>query len=405
MTIARSIGSQWISSVYVAGISILLTLLLGRVLGAEVFGEYSYYLALGSIFAILQDGGFRTLIFRELTHPTFPDLRDKLVSIANGHNLLLTGGAILILAVLPLENKLLLILVVLSFGLSTGINFYSFQLRGEGQFVRDGKWRIWVRSATAISIVALIFLISPTIEWILLGAIGGNLLVMGFCYKRFRKYEFKRLERNVYQSMGALLIIDIATLVYFKIDIIMLQQMGREASEVGHYAASTRILEGGIFLFMPFAIVLFRELRLLIDNPPRLFSKTLKLAGLAFVTASLVGILPWIYGKEILVLTFGAQFQAGAYLLKSLTFALVIMIVNIVVTQVVLAIDGQGFYAWIAVVAALLNITINFFLIPSLGALGAVYGTIATELFLLITLFAGIFRWKILRGKAIRASS
>ena len=66
------------------------------------------------------------------------------------------------------------------------------------------------------------------------------------------------------------------------------------------------------------------------------------------------------------------------------------MIPNLIVTQATLAIDGEHYYAKVTCVAALANIGLNLYLIPSMGARGAAIGTIATEGLLLILIGAGI---------------
>jgi len=58
------------AAIYTAVVSMGLTFVLGRLLGPEAFGTYSNILTLASLFFILQDGGFKTLIFREKTLPT-----------------------------------------------------------------------------------------------------------------------------------------------------------------------------------------------------------------------------------------------------------------------------------------------------------------------------------------------
>ena len=76
------------------------------------------------------------------------------------------------------------------------------------------------------------------------------------------KVFFKKLSPDVYKSLGSLVIIDIATLIYFKIDIVMLRHLGSGLEEVGFYSAGSRLLEGLIFMHLPFATVLFREMRM-----------------------------------------------------------------------------------------------------------------------------------------------
>ena len=70
------------------------------------------------------------------------------------------------------------------------------------------------------------------------------------------------------------------------------------------------------------------------------------------------------------------------------------MIPNLVLTQGTLAIDQEHYYAKVTCAAALANIGLNLYFIPSMGPQGAAIGTIATEFLLLISIGVGIIRWR-----------
>jgi len=132
MTLAKSFSTQWLASAYGATVSILLTFLFARLLGPKIFGSYNYLLTLASLYAILQDGGFRTLIFRELTSSTFQEIKGSLIPISIGHNILVTITGILTLIILPLKDSFLLILAIFSFGLVTVTTFFRHNLKVKG---------------------------------------------------------------------------------------------------------------------------------------------------------------------------------------------------------------------------------------------------------------------------------
>ena len=97
--------------------------------------------------------------------------------------------------------------------------------------------------------------------------------------------------------------------------------------------------------------------------------------------------------NNIILLCFGSDYQQGAELLYWLFLALFFMTPNLVLTQGALAINRENYYALGACGAALLNISLNYFLIPVYGAKGAAFGTIATEAFLLVFMGYGIYSW------------
>jgi len=67
------------------------------------------------------------------------------------------------------------------------------------------------------------------------------------------------------------------------------------------------------------------------------------------------------------------------------------LIPNAILTQVALAKNLERPYATVASFAALINLAINFLLIPKYGVLGTAYCSIATEVFLLMGLGWVIF--------------
>jgi len=167
MTLAKSFTTQWLASVYGATVSTLLTFLFARLLGPEVFGSYNYLLTLATLYAILQDGGFRTFIFRELTSPAFQEIKRSLVPISIGHNILVTIIGVLILIIFPFKDNFLLILAIFSFGLVTTTTFFSSQLKGEGMFAVEARWRFLTRTLGALSVLAFISIFTPPIQSIL----------------------------------------------------------------------------------------------------------------------------------------------------------------------------------------------------------------------------------------------
>ena len=394
MSIIRNLGSQWAATVYVGAISMLLTFLFGRFLGPEVFGNYNYLLTLGALVAIFQDGGFRTLIFRERTSPTFQRLKDKLVSIAIGHILVVTMAGMVLVVILPFSSWYLLILTIASFGLGTITAFYSAQIKGEGRFSDEARWRILVRHLTAGSILIFIFIFTPAIQWILIGGIVGYVVALALKPRECSlKPKFQKLDSSVYKSVTALLIIDVSTAIYFKIDIIMLRHLGNGLEEVGFYAASSRLMEGLVFFHLPFATVLFREMSLRADNSSQFISFIQKLLAWSCLPPLVIVPLGWVFSKEILSLCYGADFLIGAPILNLLLIAFFFMMPNLVLTQGALAVNLESYYAKIGCLTAAVNIGLNLLLIPSYGAQGAVIGTIATEAFLLISISWGVYIW------------
>ncbi len=401
MKTLSSLSSQGLATVYVAGASLLLTLFLARQFGPDTFGRYSYIVTVASLWAILQDGGFRILLFREGTQSSQPIPKEKQFPMAFGHLVWVTLAGLTLTFVWPMQDSRALSLAVVAFGLGTLGNFISGHLKGEGRFHHEAVWRVLYRSGSIAGIVCLLSVFSAEPHWVFLGWIMGYAL----CLLLQRYYPLMHLrwakpEIRIYKSIAALLVIDIATLIYFKIDIVMLRHLMDEMNPVGYYAAASRLLEGVLFLLFPLANVYFRNLRLMANEPARFFTLLYKLIYASVATAAVLVVLGLIYGEPLFVLGFGDPFREGTGLLHWLLFSLLFMVPNLILTQAALAIEKDTHYALGAVLAALINVALNVFLIPQYGAKGAAVSTLITEGLLLCYIAAGLHSWRVRQAHA-----
>ncbi len=394
MTVRKNYTSQWWATVYVAGVSLLITFLLGRLFGPGTFGSYSYIVTVGALVGIFQDGGFKTLINREQASPSLGLESRGLFAQALGHVLIATSVAAGVILLLPLQHKNALLIALVSFGLGAITNFISSIKKGSGDFIEEASWRSRIRTVTALAVILSVWLWEPTVEGVLIAWSVGQFLVLvtqrDFSLTRISIFGW---DRRVLKSVLALLIIDIATLIYFKIDIVMLMHLQESKDAVGFYSASSRIIEGVILLLFPFANVFFRDFRLAWQEHGEF--KKLSQAWLlrAGMCAALVVPLAWLLAEPVLTLCFGESFSQGEHVLRFLLLALFFIIPNLVLTQGVLALNRESFYAKIACLAAVLNIGLNWILIPRFGPAGAALGTGITEAFLFGIFLYNMMRW------------
>jgi O-antigen/teichoic acid export membrane protein len=136
----------------------------------------------------------------------------------------------------------------------------------------------------------------------------------------------------------------------------------------------------------------FRELRLLAADSPE-FKSRLTQMGLMLLGAALTILaLGMVFKTRILHFTFGADYASAAELLPWLLAALIFVLPNTVLTQAAIAKNRERLYAVAAGIGALLNIGLNWMLIPQFGGLGAAWSTIATEGILGVFLLWGLWR-------------
>lgn len=379
-------------------ISFVLSLFIARHVGASNFGEYSTALAIGSILAIAFDGGMRNLLTREYTRVSeyLTRLNQDLPHIAMGYSLV-AGFLASIICLLAFSDQLYLGLTIIWCFWGVVITlFASAILRGNGHLKADSIWQLKQRALTAL-LIATAVLLGHFAAWELLlawaiGALGANLFFKeGFRFKPFFK-PLLSTDLRLYRALLPLLWIDLATTIYFRSDLIMLQGFKVADSEIGQYAAAYRLIEAAILVASPISIMIFRKVRLLhaehLLQRSFIFKSLLVSVLIGFLGATIIQII----AAPLVQFTYGTQYAEATTLLTILGWMIILLIPNTVLTQTALALNLEKAYAITATFAAIGNIGLNFTFIPEYGVYASAYSSIATELILLIGLSIVIFK-------------
>ena len=388
-----NLASQWLGALYTAAVSIGLAFVLGRVLGPEGFGSYSYILTIATIFFILQDGGYKTFLFREKTLPSEGLKRygEYLFSWALGHAVVITAAGAFFVLILPTGYRLGILVAAICFGFQAVVNFISSELRAKGLFPREALWQAMVRTFGAAGILVAIFVVRPVPWAIFAGWSFGLLLCLFLSPEKIERPSFGGFRvPDIRKACFSFMVIDAATTVYYRCDIILLERLVRDTALVGYYAAAYRFLDGIVLLAAPLGIIWFRKLRMVWEEE-RTFRVQVGWMSMIMLAAAvrIIGV-GAAFSQEIVVLTFGHEYADSAHLLPWLLGALIFLLPNGVLTQAAIARNKESMYAVAAGAGAVVNIGLNVFLIPRFGGLGAAWATIVTEAFLTVALVFGL---------------
>lgn len=405
MSALRAVLLQLSATVYSASISLGLSIALAVLLGPENFGAYAGILTVASFLALLQDAGLRTLVARERTVPTAGATFSPtaIVSLASGHVLLMTGAILALVLLLPLQaGKAALVWAVITFGVITLLQLAAVVLRAQGAFGRDAGWQVAARTVSASTILAGIWLFGAA-PAVVFAAWAIALLPLVLLHPAFRGLRPGfRLALVPYRAAAGFLIVDLATFVYNRADILLLTLLLQNQADVGRYAAGYRLFEGVLLLAAPAATVLFRSLRLVHAEPTRfamLLRRSLALAAVVGIAMAAGG---WMFGPALARTFFGEAYAAATgSVIQWLAIALVFALPSAVLTQSAIAGGAQRLYAGAAIVAACVNLVVNLAAIPAFGILGAAWATIATEAALWLVLWLNLRRGPGQRAEAV----
>jgi len=388
---------QLLTSTIVGLMSFVTSVFIAQQIGPVNFGIYCFYLFIGYAIIVLIDGGFKTILFREgiISSKNIKIPRDLLPIIASSHSF----SICILLSILTLfffEKYLLNILsVIFCFYIISLTQFASSILRGQTKLAIDSIWLLKNRLLSCIFILLCIYLEVKEV-WQIFISWGISLLFVnffsyeGFHYKPnlniYRKYIYK-----LYPGIYSIMLIDLATIFYFRSDLLILKYHTVNDFEIGHYSAAFKIIEGILLLINPISILIFKKFRINIHNK----QESLRLLKRYLIFGFFIGIIFYsiiIFSTNLIITaTFGNLYADSSEILCVLSLMTIFLVPNLILTQSILAFNLEKYYSIVAISAAILNISCNYFFIPYYGVFGSAYISVATEVFIFSSIFIYIY--------------
>ncbi len=408
-SISRNLGVAFFSRIVVNALGLVILAILTRTLGPEGFGQYSTVYAYLFFVAIAADMGIGTLLTREISREGADEVR--VTSLLVTFRLVLIGvTTAAAVALLPLVRygsvvTLGILIIILATAAQSIVQVlmgvFQKHLRlgvvSIGDMVTRGIQLVGLAVLLKLGLVALI-----PVLWINVAAEVIHVAIMLVAARRIIPFHlridipyWKRILRSAFPIAASL----VFTLVYFKIDTIMLSVM-RSESEVGMYSVAYKVLEVIIFfpamyvgLIMPLlSKFAFRSS----EFRPVFFRAARRLgAGAALTVLVLV-----VFANPIIAIIGDTAFSASVPLLRILSLAVGIIFFGNLFGNAIIALDLQSKGVWIYALGAVLNVILNLLFIPSYGAYAAAWNTVVTEL--VVTMLMARLIWPAIANKGAR---
>ncbi len=389
--IALNFVSLSLSEIAAKALQLFVFVYIARTYGSSEFGNFGFALAFSAILAVLTDFGINSLLIREIS-------RDKKLLRKYFSNALLMK----------------MILGILTFILA----FASLNLMGYGH---EAKTIAYVLLAFAVlqsftdlfysafrafermhfdSAIKVLRMIVLTVLVMILIRNNAGLITVGIAFplteiamlvvssliyrKQFDElslgYDFaviKRISREAFPFFISLIFV---TLLVYADSVILERVKGPE--EVGIYVAAYNILLGISFIPLMFSNSVYPVFSRYFKSDESLlnfaYRKSLAYMLIIGLPAS-IGI--WVYSDKIINLVYGTGYEKSAFALQILCWFVFLRFVNIIPGTILSSINRQGSRTICQASVALINITLNLFLIPKYGFIGAAYSAIISEAF------------------------
>lgn len=363
-------------------------------LPVEEYGKYTYIIEYISIFAFFSDGGFTQHIIKESSQN--PECIEKIYAKAQSAQLLISGLMLsLILFISYPTNSIQDFYHLLIFGMSVVISAYFAPLLAI--LIVSGRKDLIFYKDVSLSVAKILFILfgiylkAPFAYFIYIGFINCIFLFVLYLYTRQRE-EFKfilNFKLAILDSMAFIrhgflfTILMAANVIYSKIDIIMIEKMVG-STEVGYYSGATRFIYPFMFISGAFMTSIFPKLAKHSEEKDKFRS----IQNLALYYLGGIGILLstslYLCSDWIFQLFFQDKYDNSIPAFKVLVWFLAIVFLYGPISNSLVAKNKVAFLVYLNLIMIVLNVALNFFLIPAYGAKGAALATIVCEMLILI---------------------
>ena len=374
----------------------LLTLVVSRQLGPALFGVYSLLITVVVAANCFSNFGFDIWMVREVTRE--PSQAKNYLSNILGLKIVTSLVTILFVFLIfqatnipPTSLHLLWILSI-----SLLFNTLSQSLWHYGNCFKQFIFHslLWASSNLIKSVLGIILvLLYRELEPLIWGIVVAEAitLILSFYVIRYRFGAFVPKFRLTiwkdYLSRSAPIAFGmIFSVLYFRLDIVMLQLMTDEKM-VGFYSAAYKLFEMAIIFPTSIMLVLFPTLVEEYHSDFLQFKKSSKKAlGVFCLIGGGIALILWRFSSGIITMVFGDEFFPSIAVLNILSGAIFLFFLTFLLSNLLISSGRETINTWNLVGATVLNIILNLTLIPQYGAIGAAWSTLFCEAVLVLAL-------------------
>jgi O-antigen/teichoic acid export membrane protein len=361
-----------------------------RALGPSRFGVFSYAYAAYALFNIVSNLGLDLLVIKDIALD--PDSEGESLGTAFvlkvAASLVTTVAAVVFVAVVkPHDRVILEITALLSIAsIFQGLEVVGFcfqaKLKSRLSFVPTTLVFLAANAARVVAIVTHAQLL--TFAWIAALEIALTQIFVGLSYasdrRRIPRWRFNRTKAVRFLHEGyPLLLSSFLIVIYTRSDQIILGHFCPSAT-VGDYSAAVKVSE--VWYSVPLILcgsVMPQLARLRESHLMRYQANLQKLYNTLALLGVIVAILVTLFGKTIITLAFGSQYGAAYPILSVYIWANVFVFVGIAGSQQMIFEGLAKVQLQRSLAGAILNVMLNFALIPLIGAIGSAIATLIVQ--------------------------
>lgn len=374
------------------GVGLLVGVWLARYLGPEQFGQLNYAIAFVGLFGVIAGLGLNGIVVRDIVRE--PEAADTTLGTAFVLQVVASVIAVALIVgtiawLRPDDTLTRAMVAILGLSLvfkSTEVVKYWFESQVQSRYT------VWIENgAFAIMSgikVAMILRQAPLMAFVWIALAEAVLIAIGLpiiyttrgralgAWKP-RSARAKSLLRDSWP----LILSGLAVMIYMRIDQIMLGQM-LGAREVGNYAAAVSISE--VWYFIPIVIassVLPNTIETKTHSEKLYYQRLQTLFNMMVLASIAIAVPVTFFSDWIVVLLYGSDFRQAGGILTITIWAGLFVFLGVASSNWLLAENLQTISFYRTAIGALINVSLNYVLIPKYGAEGAAFATLVSYSF------------------------
>lgn len=399
--ILKNTTSLAIGSIVSKGIGFFIFIYIARILGPESYGNYWIIIGFISLFAIITTFGLDMAILREGAKnlDNIDEYQNKLFPIRlylSFFAIILTCGIVFFLPY-SVELKVLIIIaspiLIIGGTIQAGLSeHFNTTYRLIERMHHLALFQIIRMIIFAGIIVVFISYEKLNVLSVIIAILLSCIITLLFRFLHSKKYVHYKFNLKIdWGFCKPLLYISfwfgLATLlatITSKIDIQMLYWLS-SSKEVGYYSAAWQVVLGGDMFISGLSLSLFpTSSRRILE--PGYSRKLFKFLSIISALACIMAIITVLTSESIIVTLFGKKYLSSAALLSILIWFIPIKLFMIWGSQSLECMNALKIRLVGFIVPLILNISLNFYLIPKYDAMGAAIASLIASLIMMIIL-------------------
>lgn len=402
----KKLSTNLILNVIKSALSILFPLItlpyISRVLTQDSIGEYNYAVSIINYYSLISVLGIKTFAIKEANKyrndkRQFEAFASEMFSL----NVFFTVIAYMLLLFSFLIFKTFRENCVAIAIISISICFNTVGVEWIFNIFEDFKYITYRSIGVQIASLILMFTLVRNAEdaylymAITIIANGGANIFNWFYAQKFCKIKVV-INKSIFTNIVPIMVIffnTLATVIYVNSDLTMIGVMAGN-KEVGIYSVATKIYNVVKTIVNSIVTVFIARLAYEYANDRDKYVETFRKASniIIFITVPLA-VAVMLYGKEIILFISTSEYLGASIGMSILFFSVIFATLGNLYGTGALLLAGKEKNMLIATsIGAVINLIINFLLIPQYGCTGAAIGTVCTEVAVFLILYFGAIK-------------